>query len=248
MPEVFEDEHFRADARAQFVVRFLDGDEERLAEVFLEGVEQIGGGLQSARLVQAARVLDAGFMIEDFDDFLDDLDGRGRQRGNALDDLLAGFLWEMDEELRAFLRSQVAHDEGDGLRLLVLDEVVNGAWLHVGQGLHGRDGGAPGGDASEDAGGAVGADGFFERGLRVIDAAKNGGAGFVGDVGEFPEQVGLGLVGNHRDFRHLGGHGFELGFAEILHDLPGGIGADDDEEGGQFLQLGHLRDFERNRF
>ena len=89
--QVLEGEHLLPDADAQFGVAFFQSDEQGLAEVPVQGIEEFGGHLQSAGLVQSAGVFVADFVVEHVDHSFDDFDGRWRQGGKPLDHLFAHF-------------------------------------------------------------------------------------------------------------------------------------------------------------
>ncbi len=243
--EILEGEHLLADAGAELRVAFLEGDEERLADVLVERVEQLGGELHSTGLAEGARGLGTNALVEHLDELLDNFDGRGGKGGDALDDLLANFRAEQHEELRALRRAEVAHDERDGLRLLMLEKVVNLPRLHLDDLLHRGEWRADGGDAADDVRGAKDADGLLERVLRVADAAEDAGAGLDGDLGEFLEKIALRLLRDHRELRHLGGDAVEFALVEVLHHLRGGLGTNDDEKRGELLHLVHLLHLQR---
>ena len=79
----------------------------------------------------------------------------------------------------------MADDEGDGLRLLVADEIENVARVHVRDGLHRAERRAGGNDAAHDVAGLETAERPFERVARDLDAGGNGRAGGDGDIGKF---------------------------------------------------------------
>ena len=71
-----------------------------------------------------ARVgFDARLLVEHVDDALHNFHRRGRQRGQALHDLVAQFAAQEHQQLRAFFGRKIAHNQGDGLRLFLLEQV-----------------------------------------------------------------------------------------------------------------------------
>ena len=160
--QVLEGEHFLADVAAQFRVVFFQVAQDGLAEIFFQGVEQVGGRADAAGLAEGGGGPGAGFAAEDLDDAFEDFERGWPHHGEAFDDLVARDRGQESEEGRTFFRGQIADEEGDGLGLLVLEEIEKLAGVHFQERLHGGHGRGGGGDAAEDVGGAEGADGFFQ--------------------------------------------------------------------------------------
>jgi hypothetical protein len=89
--QVFEREHFLPDGLSQFVIMFLNGNNEGLGEIAIQGIEQAGGGFDTAGLVEGSRSAAAQLLIQHLNDLFHHFHRGGGEGGQAFDHVLPEF-------------------------------------------------------------------------------------------------------------------------------------------------------------
>ncbi len=201
-------------------------------------------------MVKGGTRLVVEMLAEAAGDLVHEFDGGRLDGAEALEHLLAQVGAEQREDLGGLGRLEVRQDERNGLRLLVLDEVVDLAALHFADVLDDLDRRADhGADAADDGRGLVATLGNLERPLRKTDAAGGGLHAAGHDPGELVDRLLLHGLGNHGECGHFAAKRLDLGVVELLQHLGGRFSADANQENRELLvavelgvvDVGHLK-------
>ena len=229
-----------ADGCGDVGVLLVDVVENFAAGGGVETVEHFRDGAYAA--VGFAAELAEGFELlpDDGGDLEDDIGGDLVEAGHALGDVGPHGGGQRSQQRGGLGVAEVRKHEGDGLGVLVVDEL--GELLGVGL-LQGVEGGGVGaerlGEAVQKAFGVVRLEGAHEQFAGEIDTAASHVIAGIGDVMELFEN-GLGLL--RRDggqFGHFAAYFADLFLVELLQQLGAGLFTKRHQQDGGFAKIRH---------
>ncbi len=181
--EVFKDEHQVADGLGKVGVLLVDVVEDLAAGGGVQTVEHLGHGADAAVRLAAEFTEGFEFLPDDGGDFENDLGGNLIEAGHALGDVRPHGGGKRSEQGRGLGVVQVREHQGDGLRMLVMDEFRELLGIGFLDGVEGCGVRAQGfGEAVEQALGVVRLEGAHEQFAGVIDTTARDVIAGIGDV------------------------------------------------------------------